>query len=193
MSNLSSYETFNPTFSFALNFREMNRREADEYFSWFKQQIPVRIEMLQSIVGLGANISEFSPQSLTVLGNLLDENVEFRHLSGPEILHERANSPSWFQDIIPDKALSERTISLCVDIGIAFGEMLTKCHSSLSWVFHHKQKNDANYQQPVIVGFKHKVELNPVRLLTVVAYKVADGQVGQNQLTELFYTWIRMV
>ena len=179
MSNLSSYETFNPTFSFALNFREMNRREVDENFSWFVQQIPVRIEMLQNIVGLGANISEFSPQSLTVLGNLLDENVESRHLSDPEILHERANSPSWFQDIVPDKVLSERTISVCVDIGIAFGEMLTKCHSKLSWVFHHKQKNDVNYQQPVIVGFKHKVELNPVRLLSVAACKFADGQVGK--------------
>ena len=192
MEILPNYYNFNPVFSFVLNFREMSHKEAKEYFDWFVRQIPARMEMLQRATNTN-NMLEFSPQILVLLGEFLNKNVQLRVLTDAEISQEQAKLPAWFQDFMPDKVLSDQTISLCVDIGIVLGEMLISAHHRLKWDFHHNRKNDVNYQQPILVGFRHKIELNPVRLVTIVAYKVADGESSENELLKLFNTWSKMV
>src|SRR5262249_26365858 len=140
----SDYRLFRPPF--VPEFREMSRQQACEYFEWFVKEIPKRVLQLRQICPLHLS---FSPDSLVVLGDWFGGVVESRPRSHNEMSEECKRFPAWLLQYIPNSTFTEKTLSLCIDLGIYFGEILRLRHPALRWDVVLKPKNDVDLHQPV--------------------------------------------
>ena len=180
---------------FPLNFREMTRREAKAYHLWFVEQIPMRISILEQAVR-STNDSEFQSwaadetvESLDALGKWFAFHVNLRKRTEKEKEEIYSGAPLWFRRVqIEDWELANKTFSLAVDIGIYLGQVFVKNRLDIRWEMLKNSKNDADYQQPVLVGFGNLV-CNPLRLAVTLAYDFARGSQPPGRLRELFELW----
>jgi len=187
-----SYNTIQPPFT--LKFREMPPGELKNYFHWFLEAIPQRVDELaravtQSETGAGWE-PNFTPTSLGPLGNWFARQVETRQRTDEELDEIKDRSPSPIE--IPDKELTNRTFSLAMDVGMYLSQVLLKNYPSLQWEQPLENKKFADYGQPVIVGFG-SVPLNPVRIVTTLAYGIATRKQTGKRLPELYDYWSKQV
>ena len=185
------YKIIQPPFT--LKFRSMSREEAANYFDWFMQQIPIRIAVLeqavQSVAGYETWQADYTPKSLERLGQWFYEHVETRERTRGEKEAIYTQAPDWFGRVeIQDWELTNQTFSLAMDIGMYFGFLLEKELPGLKWIMVKKPKNDANFQQPALVG-TGKLILNPVWILVTYAYGIVSGTDGPEKLRELYDIW----
>jgi hypothetical protein len=190
---LENYEFYNPP-PFALDTLQMNRKETQQYFDWFLLHIPTRIEQLKQVVrreGIEIN-QDYTEEALFQLGTWFDYHVKKRSLTSKELEQITSKTPTWFHNSMPRDVITEKTISMCIDLGIYFGETLRHTHSSLHWDIVHKPKSDADYHQPILLPFRNRMQLNPVRILTVIANKVAGGETAAAEIPRIFGVWREM-
>lgn len=171
-------------------FREMNKKELRAYAAWFHDVSPLRIAALASAVRNTPRYEKwepnFSPESLQALGEWLEGQVTTRK-SRPEELEEIRSNLAYPVDI-PEDELTDRTLSLALDIGLYFGQVVVRNLPGTRWEQPLGSKKFVDYGQPVIVGFGAD-SLNPVSVLINVARNVADQKPAK--LRELFDTWAR--
>jgi len=189
------YEIIQPPFT--LRFRAMSRKEATDYFTWFMEQIPVRITMLEQAVQSTAKYgdwrADFTPESLERLGQWFHEHVITRERTDEEKETIYGTAPEWFRSVeIPDWELTNQAFSLAMDIGMYFSRVLEKNVLGLKWKMVKKPKNDIDFQQPVIAGSGRR-ELNPIRIMIVYAYSLADDTRGPERLKGLYYIWASLL
>lgn len=72
-------------------------------------------------------------------------------------------------------------------IGYFFGEALREVCPHLDWALGDRRTADAT--SPVLGGFRHDVECNPVVVCSVAMAKVHDGRAGLEEFMRLFETW----
>jgi hypothetical protein len=191
----ADYRVIKPPYP--LNFREMSREQAKEYFDWFKSQIPIRNEKLAKYVQSTPDFQEwkdnFTPQSLDNLGKWFYNHVEIRKRSKEEILAIYSNSPDWFSNIdIPDYDLSSASISLAIDVGMYLSRVMEMNVPELNWIMVTRPKKDVDYQQPVLSGQGYQV-FNPVRIVLTYAYGIARKSKGPERLRELYEIWLNIL
>lgn len=196
---LAGYELFVPYTE--PRFDEWKTKEARAYFNWFIEQIPDRIRELASVVeAWDADCHlDFDPDSLYCLGRFFLRHVGTRPKSDEELAQERAFLRSvkgsyglTMESIIEvqDSTLDPTTISLCVDIGMYFGEVLRASHPQLRWDLWTRKTEPHN--RPALVGFDFKLGLDPVGLLVTRAWAVArEEERNPNRLRELLEAWSR--
>ena len=189
------YETVQPPFS--LDFHNMDRQEANNYYAWFLNQIPLRMNIIQRAINSTKGYEERnlnnSPESLVWLGNWLFEQVEVRERTDAERNAIYSDSPEWFKGVeIDDWELTNRTFSLTFDIGMYFGTMFLNNHQELKWTLVTKPKNYVHYHQPVIAGSVDR-ELNPVHIMTTCAYSFASKNSGPGRIRELYDIWRKIL
>lgn len=179
---------------FTLKFREMPKKELKSYFVWFQNIMPQRLEELTNAVkqtpGFDTWRADFTPASLGRLGEWFAEQVETRPRTDDETREIRGRSSISME--IPEEELTNRTFSLAIDIGMYFSQVFLKNYPVLRWEQQFGNKRDADYGQPVLVGFG-PVPLNPVRLLVTVAYGVVGGRKSGKSLRELYDIWEKMI
>jgi hypothetical protein len=185
------YEIIQPPFT--LEFRTMSRKEATSYFNWFMEQIPIRMKILheavQSTPGYEDWSADYVPESLERLGQWFHDHVETRKSTQEENDEIYRKAPAWFRNVeIQDWELTNRTFSLAVDIGMYLSQVFEKNVPGLKWKMVKKPNDDVNFQQPVLSG-SGKLVLNPVRVLIVYAYSLADNTRGPEGLRELYNIW----
>jgi hypothetical protein len=178
-------------------FRQMKASDIDGYSQWFHHALPGRITALSALVrdtpGFEQWKPDLSPESLGRLGDWFAREVETRSRSRAEVEQIYANGPSWFRHVeVPPDELTDRTFSLASDVGMYLGEVLVRNLLGLRWDTVRTRKDEADYGQPVVAGFKKKLVCNPIRLLTVLAYGVAAGQYRGTRLRELYDTWAKL-
>jgi hypothetical protein len=176
-----------------VNFRAMDGKQAREYFDWFIAQVPIRVAELKKYVQSTPEYkiweTDFTPESLDLLGKWLCEHIETKQRSSEGIKNIYANSPEWFRNIqIPDYDLSLITVSLSFDVGVYLSQVITNNVQGLRWEIVAKPKKDVNYHQPVLTNGEHLV-LNPVGIVLTYAYGIAQGTKGPNRLRELYEIW----
>ena len=189
------YEIIQPPFT--LRFRTMSREEANDYFDWFMEQIPLRIKILeeavQSTVGYEDWRADYTPESLERLGQWFYEHVETRKRTEREKETIYSRAPEWFRGVeIEDWELTDRTFSLAMDIGMYLSRVLQKNLPGLRWEMVTKPKNDADFQQPVLAGTGRLV-LNPIWVLVTYAYGVARHSKGPERLREIYDIWANLL
>jgi hypothetical protein len=187
----TNYPIIQPPFQ--LKFREMTREQAKQYLEWFQDQIPIRTEVLSHYVRSSPNYHiwepDLKPSSLNKLGEWFVAHVKTRKRSTAEVNNIYANAPDWFKNIeIPDYDLTTETISLSMDIGIYFSEVLEKNISGLHWKLVTKPIRSIDYQQPVLAG-PGKLVFNPVHIMITYAYGISDHSKGPERLRELYEIW----
>lgn len=190
------YEIIQPPST--LKFRAMSREEANNYYGWFMEQIPIRIRVLeravQSTAGYEGWIADYTPGSLGRLGQWFYEHVETRKRTKKEEEAIYNKAPKWFGNVkIEDWELTNQTFSLSMDIGMYLSQVFERNSPGLmKWTMVERPKNDINYQQPVLVGTSKRA-FNPVHMLVVCAYSLADDTRGPEELMELYSIWANLL
>jgi len=184
-----TYQNIQPPFT--LKFDEMSKKELKDYNQWFLSSIPERVAILTTAVksteGSGEWEPDYSPKSLEALGQWFAKQVETRQRSEEEIQAILGNQKP-FKVGVESQTITERTISLSIDIGMYLSEVLRKSHPSLKWDQVLAKKKHVDYGQPVLVGFG-SVVFNPVRITRVLARSLLDGGKTGSRLRELYDIW----
>jgi len=175
---------------FKVDFDTMSKKDFISYGQWFHSVMPDRIDELRIAVNSTPNFEDwkpdFSPDSLVQLGVWLKRVACNRKLTEEELDKLRVNLPSY---ITPkDEDLSFQTISLSVDIGMYFGEVMRKNVAGLRWDQIFGSRKFARFGRPVIAGVG-KIVLDPVIVVANVASALIDGRNSPQLLRELFDRW----
>lgn len=187
-----TYQIVQPPFN--LRFRNMPVEDLKEYFAWFQSVLQCRIDELAAYVQKDAASKNWepdgSPDSLEMLGGWLEKYVSTRERTQ----EEKDEIEARLGDLIaiPSHDLTNESYSLGFDIGIYFGLTLLKNHPTLRWSQNLRNKNFADYGQPVIVGFE-AVPLNPVRIGLNFAYGFARKRISSGRIHEVYETWSTQV
>ena len=93
---------------------------------------------------------------------------------------------------IPREELTDQTFSLAVDVGMYFSQILLKNYPSLQWNQPFGGKLHIDYGQPVLAGFG-AMAFNPVHMMTMLAYSLADKKQTGKRLREVYDIWSKKV
>ncbi|MFO7697602.1 MAG: hypothetical protein R6X16_10670 [Anaerolineae bacterium] len=173
---------------------DLSLAEARRYASWYHEQTPVRIAILEAAVRSTPGYEDWradgTPDSLRVLGKWFSERVERRELTEQEIANARIKAGERFAACVETWVLTRRTLSLAYDIGMYLGAVMVRAMPHLRWTLVEKGKRNADYHQPVLVASGYPVPMNPVTLVRVLASGIADGTWGVKRLYELYDIWL---
>jgi hypothetical protein len=187
-----SYQTIQPPFT--LKFREMSKKELKDYYKWYHDVMPQRIEMLANAIkdtsGYEHWKADYTPASLSRLGKWLAGQVEKRPRTTSEVNEISTRSP--YPIDISDWELTNRTFSLAIDVGMYFSHVLLHNFPSLRWEQPFGNKKFIDYGQPVLTGFG-PMFFNPVQILVTLAYGLAKNKHKGERLAELYDVWAKMV
>ena len=187
-----SYTTIKPPFT--LDFGEMSKKELKEYFAWFQNILSQRLDELTSAVkqtpGFETWQADFTPASLDLLGDWFYAQVETRPRTQEEI--QEITSRSSFPIEVPGEDLTNRTFSLAMDLGMYLSQVFLKSYPALRWDQQFGGKKNADYGQPVLVGFG-VVPFNPVWILVTLAYGVASKRKTGKRLREIYDIWAKLI
>lgn len=189
---MDEYQIMQPPFT--LKFRELSKRELNEYFQWFFEVSSQRVDQLQKAVNSSPGFEDWRPNfttsSLGPLGRWFATSVNIRRRTEEEIAELRGRSK--FPIEIPNEELTNETFSIAVDVGIYLAEVLRRNHPTLRWEQPLGNKRDIDYGQPVLVGFG-PVPFNPIRMVITLAYGLAQGKRTGEGLIELYEIWSKMI
>jgi hypothetical protein len=184
-----SYATIQPPFT--LRFREMPKKELLEYAAWFHSITPERITELAKAVkdtpGFEGWQPDLTPESLESLGRWFQSQVETRKKTAEEV--EEIRSKLTFPIEFPENELTNKSFSLAMDIGMYFGQVVAKNMPGTRWDQYLKNKKDADYGQPVLMGFG-AAPLNPVSIGVTTAYAISRKKPAR--LREIYDTWAKL-
>jgi hypothetical protein len=182
------YETIRPPFT--LDFFAMSREELKGYREWFFSVMPARTAMLESAVreSVSSWKADHSPDSMLALGEWFETQVETRPRTAQEREQILADSP--YPIPVSGEELTLRSFSLAMDIGMYWGQTTVLSVPETHWDQKLKNKRDADYGQPVVVGMG-KVAMNPVALCVTLAYGIAAKVKRGSRLRELYDLWVK--
>jgi hypothetical protein len=187
-----TYQIIQPPFT--LKFREMSKQELEDYFVWFQNILPQRLDILMCAAQQKTEFEiwqpDFTPLSLDLLGMWFAAEVETRVRTSDEFREIERLLP--FPIDIPREDLTNRTFSLAIDIGMYLSQVLIKNHPGLEWRQQFRNKKDADYGQPVLVGFG-QVPFNPVSIVVTLAYGIASKKKTGKNLRQIYDIWSKMV
>ena len=193
---MKTYQIIIPLF--IPDYKNDTKKKLKEFCDWYIDIIPERLEILINTVKTDENYQgwnpDFSPDSLELLGKWFAENIAVRKKSKNELEEFYSNSPEWAKYIeIPDWDLSNKTYSLGIDIGMYISQVFIKNHPEIKWYYYLKgRKDDINYGKPVLEGFGKKY-FNPMRMIRVLAYGLADKTENEKSLRKLYNIWIKFI
>jgi hypothetical protein len=196
VQRMDEYSIIAPPFT--LKFREMIKKELEDYNRWFLSQILERIVILekavQSTQGFEDWKADYRPESLDKLGEWFAGQVTKRRRTEEETKEIYAKAPDWFKAVeISDWELTNRTFSIAIDIGMYVSQVFLKSNPSLSWEHTTKgSKRWVDYGQPVLKGFGADV-FNPTRMIVTLAYGIAHGKKSGTSLRELYEIWKKFI
>jgi len=180
---------------FTLQFREMSKPDLKAYFDWFLNQISVRLPILESSIqetpGFENWSADFTVESLKMLGEWYAGQVETRPRSQDEL--DEIKQKLSFPVPVSDQELTNKTFSLAFDVAMYLSEVFKRNFPSLRWDLILKDKKFADYGQPVLIGFRGDVPLNPVSIMVVLAYGIVKKTKTGARLLELYNYWSSQV
>ena len=92
--------------------------------------------------------------------------------------------------ITSENIITDKTTSICYDVGLYFAKCLIQENTSLSWGFKLKPKSYIHYGQPILYSETSKVDLNPRSIFEMKARKFLDGNTNKNDgFQVLFEVW----
>jgi hypothetical protein len=176
------------------NLRESGKQELKAYFQWFLSIIPERLDILPRLVndtpGFESWAADFSPESLSRLGEWFAGRVGTRMRSAREIADIAALSP--YPVEVPAEELSDGTFGLAHDVGIYLAEMLRHQHPPLAWIQILGNKQKVEYGHVGLAGFRG-VDFSPVHIAITLAYGIAAKNRNARSLRCVYDVWARMI
>ncbi len=188
------YELMIPPFKHQ-GFAELNGKQAKEYFQWYIRQIDHRIEVLNKyLLNQGEKIDfDYSPESLIPLWEWYERNIILENKTEEELISEFNKYPEWMKDEISTTKISIHTLKFGMDIAIYFAQVIIKNSSGkIDWGYFTKPKKMMSVNQPVLLGFKANMDLNP-RLIVINCTRHSSEEKDNMRLYQMYKTWMEYV
>ncbi len=166
--------------------------EKNALLDMFIKNIPNRIELLRSLITCNPKYqsweSDFSTKSINHLNEWFDKEIVLRQKTQEELEYVKTQMKLPSIANVSPETLDERTESLCIDIGIYFGEALRKKNHSLYWTLPHtiKSKNKSYSRLPIVSasGF----EMDPIQVVRSTAILMAS-RIPKYDLVSMYHIW----
>lgn len=177
-------------------FEDMKKKQAEQYFQWYISEIKNRIVQLNQFIKHETNniLLDKTPEALIDLWEWFENHIEFKEKTEEEIKKELNGQPEWFRDILlkNTKILTILTMALAEDIAIYFSETMIFNHPEVQWGYRMKPKKLDGVNQPILLGFKGDICVNPRRLIKVCIYNSAEKK-NKYELYETYNIWINNI
>jgi len=178
----------------------MTDEQSQYYYGWFLGRIPVRIKELENLVrstpGFESWKAEETPVSLEALGEWFVTAVKRRPRSQAEKEDILRTLDPLKPISIQDWTLTAESFSLSMDIAMYLATVMVRNLPGVHWERVTKPRRQVDVNQPVLFGFKvHTLvpmppfPFNPVRMIQVLAYKLAEGREDGSSLRRMYDTW----
>ncbi|MFN3195925.1 MAG: hypothetical protein ACE364_08255 [Chlorobiota bacterium] len=163
---------------------KMSLEDVRNYFDWFIAIKEERLRIFYEQVFKSDQV-ELSVDKLQTIYYFFKKNIATREQTPEEIEAERAKLPKHIQKIheIPDYEFIEPTITLMIDAGIYYGELLIKEIEGLRWEIE-KDPKMAHYGRPILIKEEIRKDVNPVAVFYVMALRVQKGNIKEDFLLE---------
>jgi hypothetical protein len=186
----NSYKEFYLPIDYHKSFFEFTVQELETYNNWFWEIKDERLKLFCSFLFKDKNC--LKEENLKVVEMFLLNNVST--VSKPRELYRKEfiTIPDTLKkEVRPDSyILDQKTISICFDISIFLGALLINIDSKINWMFE-KDKNSADYGQPVLFKKTSKLKINPFRVAKNLSEKVYDQTYSDNEIIRVFEAWKR--
>lgn len=179
---------------FGKNPQELNKKQAEQFFDWFTDNIDNRLTILKEFIDDDKVLLNYSPDSLIYLWKWFEPYITTVQMSKKEILDEIKNRPSWMKDVILEdtREISSFTLAVGIDIAIYFAETFRRNNDGVHWGYIKKPKNHISYNRPVLFGFVNNKDLNPILIIKNLTWKAIDPDVKEssNLLYDIYNVWL---
>jgi len=173
-------------------FEEMNEKETNEFFVWFVDRIPERIEYIKMVCSQSINIPsesiDLSPQSLIYIWKWFLNVAEVENIPNEENTNVYESS---------EKQFSLETEYILRDIGMYLGQTMVTNISNIKWSYYTTPKTDFFVNRPLLLGFIDKnfsppfpTEFEPIHMARVQASNIFNNTQDQNDLFNLYTKWM---
>jgi len=177
-------------------FEKMKKKDAQQHFDWYLQQIPTRVQVLHELTNGKVKLN-YSKESLIDLFKWYLSVIEIRTLSNEELekeLDELRQYPDFIYEDEKERLLQNpvelevNDYALAMDMAIYYGETIIKHNPQVQWTLITKPKSHIDFNEPVLYFEDDEVlyERNPRRLLQVIIQKIKRNKVNDQYLYERF-------
>lgn len=188
------YELMIPPFRHN-GFKELSKKQAEEYFDWYTNQINHRIEVISNYISsTGEKIHfDYSPDSLIPIWSWYEKNIIVEDKTKEELENEISKHPAWMKNEISSTKISLETFKFGMDIAIYFAEIIIRnSNGKVYWGYFTKPKNRMSVNQPVLLGFKADMDLNP-RLVITNCTRRSYRESQPDRLHEMYKNWMQFI
>ena len=174
---------------YGFDFYNQGLRQIRKHGKWFFENKEQRLAELQNAYhAFCEKHLDYTPESLKELGEFLLHAIDMESLSTEEFW---ATWDKYPQEInIPDRRMSLRDVSLTIDAGIYWGEVMIRNHKNMEWRQHLDTiKSDLFRGWMVITINPHywaPLVVNPIWINRVAVSGIADKTLTSDRLYELY-------
>lgn len=152
-----------------VSFNDMNKKQAEQYFIWYMLEKEKRIKQLEQYVNRDPRrvVLDKSPESLIPLWEWFEDRIEWEKRPEEEMKEEFLGEQERIRNILLQntKQITGLTMALAEDIAIYFSDTLIFNNPTVHWGYKMKPKKLDGVKQPIILGFKGDICVNPRSLV----------------------------
>lgn len=179
------------------DFAELTAKQAKQIFEWYVGEIPSRLKQLQAYLDEethGAVKLTKDIETLRPLWDWFSGTIKTRERSPEELQKDLENAPEWLHPtILEDSAkIAWESLSVGMDIAICFAEVMIEHNPRIHWDYFTKSKKRMSVNEPVLLGFKNGMDLNP-RLVTNNLMLKHIRQKKDTGLSGLYDVWLTYI
>lgn len=171
---------------FGKSIYDLTEQEAAEYFDWYLQVLPGRVDYVSEVCAAELGISkeklDCSPESLVLLWKWFRRRTKTE--PGPTPADPK------------QRVLTRETELLLRDVGMYLGETLRKNVAGLHWSYYTEPKKDFFCNHPLLKGFVDMTSgkpfyavFEPIHMAGIQARKLLRHASGDRDLYNLYCIW----
>lgn len=160
--------------------------ETYDYFQWYINIIPERIDYLIKVCAKDLKIEE----------NKIDFSAESLLLIWKWFLNIAKTEKNENGHLIMDL----QTEYICRDIGMYFGEMFNTNFDSIYWSYYEAPRTDVFVNKPLLKGFKDNcvsppfdAVFEPIHMVRVQACKILKNRQNVDDLLKIYNIWVEKI
>ena len=191
---LKDYHIIN-NLPYGFDFYNQGLRQLRAHSKWFFENKEQRLAELQNAYhAFCGKCLDYTPESLKGLGEFFMQAIDTEKKSPEEYEAERAKFPAYIP--IPEETLTIRSLSLAVDAGIYWGEVMIRNHKNMHWeqnTTRNKRDADRGY---MMINLNHNSkgpDVNPMHINQIAASAIADRTRTSDRLYELYNIYCEKV
>lgn len=191
-SKISGYEPVIVPVDYNKSFLDFTGKEAHAYYNWFLSIKDQRLKQLCHFLFQDPS-NCLKEDNLKTIEIFLTNSISTIPKPEKQIKKEEDDIPLHLKPFaIPnDYFLDEKTISICYDVGIYLGELMSNLDTKIKWELE-IDDNSADYGQQVLSKRNIKLRLNPFRVTKNIAVTIHEGKYNESDLINVFNTWKKL-